>query len=63
MRVENENARNFYLEESIKENWSTRQLERQITTLFYERILSSKNKNKVAQEIYKLEPQIFKQIS
>ena len=57
MRVENENARNFYLEESIKENWSTRQLERQITTLFYERILSSKNKNKVAQEIYKLEPQ------
>lgn len=57
MRVENKNARNFYLEESIKENWSTRQLERQITTLFYERILSSKNKNKVAQEIYKLEPQ------
>lgn len=57
MRVKNENARNFYLEESIKENWSTRQLERQITTLFYERILSSKNKNKVAQEIYKLEPQ------
>lgn len=57
MRVENENARNFYLKESIKENWSTRQLERQITTLFYERILSSKNKNKVAQEIYKLEPQ------
>ena len=57
MRVENENARNFYLEESIKEKWSTRQLERQITTLFYERILSSKNKNKMAQEIYKLEPQ------
>lgn len=57
MRVETENARNFYLEESIKEKWSTRQLERQITTLFYERILSSKNKNKVAQEIYKLEPQ------
>lgn len=57
MRVENENTRNFYLEESIKEKWSTRQLERQITTLFYERILSSKNKNKVAQEIYKLEPQ------
>lgn len=57
MRVENENARNFYLEESIRENWSTRQLERQITTLFYERILSSKNKEKVAQEIYKIEQQ------
>jgi len=34
MRVENENARNFYIEECIKSNWSTRQLERQITTLF-----------------------------
>ena len=56
MRVENENARNFYIEETIKSNWSTRQLERQITTLFYERILSSKNKKKVSQEIYKLEP-------
>ena len=54
MRVENDNARNFYMEECIKSNWSTRQLERQITTLFYERILSSKNKEKVAQEIYKL---------
>lgn len=57
MRVENDNARNFYMEECIKSNWSTRQLERQITTLFYERILSSKNKEKVAQEIYKLEIQ------
>lgn len=56
MRVENENTRNFYIEEAIKFNWSTRQLERQITTLFYERILSSKNKEKVSQEIYKLEP-------
>ncbi len=44
MRVENENARNFYIEECIKSNWSTRQLERQITTLFYERLLSRKIK-------------------
>ena len=57
MRVENENARNFYIEECIKSNWSTRQLERQITTLFYERLLSSKDKEKVSKEIYKLEPQ------
>ena len=27
-----ENARQFYLEEAIKSNWSTRQLERQINT-------------------------------
>ncbi|MCG6837155.1 PDDEXK nuclease domain-containing protein (plasmid) [Fusobacterium vincentii] len=60
MRVENENARNFYIEECIKSNWSTRQLERQITTLFYERLLFSKDKEKVSKEIFKLEPQIKK---
>ena len=32
MRVENKNARNFYIEECIKSNWSIRQLERQIRT-------------------------------
>ena len=47
-------------EECIKFNWRTRQLERQITTLFYERLLSSKDKEKVSKEIYKLEPQIKK---
>ena len=47
-------------EECIKSNWSTRQLERQITTLFYERLLSSKDKEKVSNEIFKLEPQIKK---
>lgn len=41
MRVENENARQFYAEETIKCNWSTRQLERQINLFFYERLLSS----------------------
>lgn len=56
MRVENENARNFYLEEAVKSQWSTRQLERQINTLFYERLLSSKDKQGVAAEIQLLEP-------
>ena len=36
MRVENENARQFYMEEAVKSQWSTRQLERQINTFFYE---------------------------
>ncbi len=57
MRVENEQARKYYEEETIKANWSTRQLERQITTLYYERILSSKDKELVANEINILEPQ------
>ena len=56
MRVENENAREFYTEEAIKSNWSTRQLERQINSFFYERLLSSQNKEKVTEEIQKLEP-------
>ena len=56
MRVENENARQFYMEEAIKSQWSTRQLERQITTFFYERLLSSKNKEKVVREIQTTEP-------
>ena len=55
MRVENENARQFYLEEAVKSNWSTRQLERQINSFFYERLLSSKNKNEVSNEIATLE--------
>ena len=51
MRVENDNARQFYMDEAVKSQWSTRQLERQINTFFYERLLSSKNKENVAQEI------------
>lgn len=56
MRVENEQARNFYLEECEKANWSTRQLERQINSFFYERLLSSHNKEAVSSEILALEP-------
>jgi len=56
MRVNNEKARNFYIDECIKSNWSTRQLERQINTLFYERLLSSQNKEAVSQEIQKTAP-------
>ena len=57
MRVENDNARRFYMDEAVKSQWSTRQLERQINTFFYERLLSSKNKENVAQEIQTLEPE------
>lgn len=55
MRVENEQARNFYLEECEKSNWSTRQLERQINSFFYERLLSSQKKEAVRNEILELE--------
>lgn len=51
MRVENKNARQFYIEGAVKSNWSTRQLERQINSFFYERLLSSQNKEKVSLRI------------
>lgn len=56
MRVENEIARQFYLEECVKANWSTRQLERQINSFFYERLLSSRDREGVSAEITTLEP-------
>ena len=42
IRVESEAARNYYLQECIEGNWSTRQLDRQINTHTYERLLSSR---------------------
>jgi hypothetical protein len=56
MRVENEKARLFYIEECAKSRWSSRQLERQINTRFYERLLSSQDKSDVSQEIEKTAP-------
>lgn len=55
MRVENENARAWYLNEAADQQWSTRQLERQITTLYYERLLSSHDKEPVRTEAAALE--------
>jgi predicted nuclease of restriction endonuclease-like (RecB) superfamily len=44
MSVDNEETRRFYEEEALKGGWSVRQLDRQISALFYERTLLSKNK-------------------
>jgi predicted nuclease of restriction endonuclease-like (RecB) superfamily len=44
LRVDSTQARQWYLEEAAGQNWSTRVLERQIGSLFYERLLSSKDK-------------------
>jgi predicted nuclease of restriction endonuclease-like (RecB) superfamily len=50
MRIEKEDVRKFYIEECIQNNWSTRQLERQINSFYYERILASRNKNVVRKD-------------
>jgi len=46
MRVENERARNYYLNECSEQRWSVRQLERNINSFYYERLLSSKEQQK-----------------
>ena len=50
LKVKDENARNWYIEESIKNAWSSRQLDRQISTLYYKRLLSSRDKEVVKTE-------------
>jgi predicted nuclease of restriction endonuclease-like (RecB) superfamily len=56
MRISDDNRREWYTEECAKSGWSVRQLERQINTMFYERLLSSKEKDAVATEIQMTEP-------
>lgn len=51
MRVEDHQARLFYTSEAVKSGWSVRQLQRQINTMYYHRILASKDKKSVAEEI------------
>lgn len=53
MRIDNHQARLWYTQESAKANWSVRALERQIGTHYYERLLSSKEKQAVINEAEK----------
>lgn len=48
--VENEQARLWYMNEAAQGVWSTRQLDRQISTLYYERLLASRDKDPVIAE-------------
>ena len=48
MRLDNEKERAYYLNEASEQNWSSRQLERNIKTGYFRRLLSSKKTNKVS---------------
>ncbi|WP_232220481.1 DUF1016 N-terminal domain-containing protein [Legionella tunisiensis] len=50
LRVENQKAREWYMREAIDHAWSVRALDRQIDKLYYERLLSSKEKQPVIDE-------------
>jgi predicted nuclease of restriction endonuclease-like (RecB) superfamily len=44
MRVEDPAARGYYIGEAISQNWSVRALERQIDSLYFERLLKSRSR-------------------
>lgn len=46
LKVENEQARTFYMNESVNCNWSTRTLERQINSSYYERLVMTSEQNR-----------------
>ena len=52
IRIKDDKARIFYMNECANGQWSTRQLARQINSMFYERLITSKDKEGVSKEIY-----------
>lgn len=50
IRLKDEKARHWYMQESVASNWSVRALERQIGTHYYERILASKEQHLIRKE-------------
>ena len=51
MRVEHPAARTYYEREAASNGWSVRQLERQIHSLFFERLLKSKEQEKMQAQL------------
>jgi predicted nuclease of restriction endonuclease-like (RecB) superfamily len=60
MRIDNEDRRTFYMNECVDCNWSSRQLERQINSFYYERLLATQktDREEVRNEIQTTEPKI-----
>lgn len=50
LRIDNIKARTWYLHECAQQHWSVRALERQISVLYYERLLSSQSQSPVKAE-------------
>lgn len=62
MRVENEDARMYYTKECVEAGWSVRILERQIASLYYERLLRNKANPQSLKALVKKEPKQLKDI-
>lgn len=50
LRVDSDTARAWYMNEAAAQHWSSRALERQIGTLYYERLLASQDRGAVERE-------------
>ncbi|MEA2604652.1 MAG: hypothetical protein QOF89_5644 [Acidobacteriota bacterium] len=63
LRVEDPQAREWYMHEAAAQNWSSRQLDRQISVLYYERLLASRDRHSVrkeaGQKLAAVEPEQF----
>ena len=51
IRIEDKQARDWYAKEAFEQGWSYRTLNRNINTLYYERLLMSKDKTPVEEEM------------
>jgi predicted nuclease of restriction endonuclease-like (RecB) superfamily len=51
IRVDDPAARLWYMNEAVEQNWSSRALERQVNSLYYQRLVSSKDKRTVIDEM------------
>jgi len=60
MRVENSDAREYYIREAAEQNWNTRQLERNIATGWYERLLKPPLQNQPVPAIDNVVPEFIK---
>lgn len=56
IRIHDDTKRNYYINECVAANWSVRQLQRQINSMYYERMLASRDKETVRAEITKSVP-------
>jgi predicted nuclease of restriction endonuclease-like (RecB) superfamily len=51
MRLADKNAQTWYLKEAAENNWSVRTLDRNISTLYYQRLLASQVKEPIVREM------------
>ncbi|QIM62487.1 hypothetical protein A1D29_03775 [Pasteurellaceae bacterium Orientalotternb1] len=57
LKIQNPDARHYYLKEAAENHWSVRTLDRNIATLYYERLLATPNKTPIRAEMQeKAEP-------